>query len=261
MPRSLQPTKHSPSIRRSAICRALNAHDPTKISISNIHFAMPDPSRSYTLSFSQTFHIKKNTEYHPPNPELTDEERSLNRLRSLRRARKRFRDLALANDFRYMLTLTLDPKNTKFPILNSPERIRQTFKDIHRNHKLTFKYLGVCERQKSGNVHLHILTTKELKEYLILNKFKYNSFVYWAKYGFSNIREINPIDYERQTSYLTKYLSKSPDSHYNYFRSRNLQDTKVFYNVNTLSMKVDSFFDTSYNVRVTILKGATKCKI
>lgn len=245
-------TPLSPAYRSARLLsRAYSDHR----SLGNVAYLMPNPRRDYVISFDKTITMPPSGEYHPPNPEISEEKREEYRLRSLKRARRKFLNLALANDFRFMLTLTLNPKHPKFDVLNNKNRIRQTFKDIHRNQKHTYSYLGVCELQKNGNCHLHIIATKQLKKYLVKNEHGKDAFIPWIKYGFTNIRKINQKDYERQTAYLTKYLFKQPeDLTYNYFRSLDLETPTIKYNIDEDNFIVDTSFQTEYGIRVTKLK-------
>lgn len=245
---------------RSARALAWAYHD--KRTFANIAYFMPNSSRDYAFEFSSVMIISGGDgEYHPPNPDISDEKKEEYRIRSLKRARRKFLNFALANDFRYMLTLTLDPKHKKFVLLNNKQKMRQTFKDIHRNQKHDYRYLAVCELQKNGNCHLHILATKELKKYLNKNHFGKLEFSSWRKYGFTNIRKIKQSDYEKQTSYLTKYLFKEKgEKVYNYFRSQNLATPKIVHNVDLSDFVLDSEFETEYGITVYNLKRRKLCK-
>lgn len=234
--------------------RFLNRAYGDNRSINNICFQFPIRSRDYVISYGDYLTMTIGAgrgEYHPPRDDLSDDVRSEHRARALKRARRKFINLCLANDFRYMVTLTLDPKHPKFHLLNDPYRIKQTFKDIYRNKKMTFGYLGVCELQKNNNCHLHILTTKEIRCDLVKNDFGYLQFTPWVKYGFTNIRKILQKDYEKQTSYLTKYLFKEKDSkRYNYFRSQGLMLPSIVYNIELSEFAIDSKFKTEYGITV-----------
>lgn len=241
----------------------LNSQDFSQISISNTAYTFPHhPDRDYAVSYgSLVVHIPRNTEYHPPRDDIPPEKKLEYQQRSLKRTRRTFINYTLANDFRYMLTLTLDPNHPKFSRLKDTYTLRQTFQDIYRNNGHTYNYLAVCELQKNGNPHLHILATKELKKHLTKNKHKHDTFSAW-RYGFSNIRKIKKTDYEKQTSYLTKYLFKEKDkTTYNYFKSKNIQKPKRKLNIDLSDFALDTTFITEYGITVYNYKRrSTQCK-
>lgn len=230
----------------------LNLHDRKQLSISNIGYEFPEfPHRDYIVSFGHvTINIPLTNEYHPPRDDIEPEKKEQYKIRSKKRTRRNFLNYSLANDFRYMLTLTLDPSHPKFYELQDPQIARKKFQDIFRNHKHTYRYLGVCEFQKNGSPHLHILATKELKKYLTKNEYNKNTFAAW-RYGFSNISKINAKDYEKQTSYIVKYLFKDDSSKtYNYFRSKNLNKPIRKINTDISNFVVDKKFETDYGITV-----------
>lgn len=232
----------------------LNRQYQDNRSISNIIYTMPIRGRSYAVEFSSPYHMPKSSGYHPPRDDLDDDLREKYKYRSKMRAKKKFRDLALANDFRYMLTLTLNPSHPRFHSMNDPKNIRRVFKDIHRNNGHLYRYLGVCELQKNGNVHLHILCTKELKRHLRINDFGFLEFIPWIKYGYTNLRKLNKSDYVKQISYVSKYLTKSESNGQSYFRTRDLATPIVKYNGNLENMVVDIQFELDYDLVVSIYK-------
>lgn len=75
-------------------------------------------------------------------------------LRSMRRARANLRRLALANDFRYFVTLTLDPeKIDRFDGAAITKALSQWCDNMVRRHGL--RYVLVPERHKDGAFHFH----------------------------------------------------------------------------------------------------------
>ena len=76
------------------------------------------------------------------------------RLRSLRRARANLRRLALANDFRYFVTLTLDPqKIDRYDGAAITKALGRWCDNMVRRHGL--RYVLVPERHKDGAFHFH----------------------------------------------------------------------------------------------------------
>lgn len=255
--RSPKPLRLLPPYRSAIL---LNRRYDDKRSMANVAYLMPDDSRSYIVAFEKVISMPVNDEYHPPREDIPTEKKIEYQIRSMKRAKQKFKNYCLANDFRYMLTLTLNPKHPKFKNLNDKNAIRKTFQNIYRNHRQTFQYLGVCETQKNGNCHLHILVTKEVEAFFSLNDHNFLQFNPWVKYGFTNIRAILPETYEKQTTYLTKYLFKQPEEHkYNYFRSKELETPKIKYNVSPYNERfknfvIDSSFKVAYGLNITILK-------
>ena len=75
-------------------------------------------------------------------------------LRSMRRARAKLRRLALANEFKYFVTLTLDPK--KVDSVSGEEVVKKLnawCSNAVQRHGL--RYLLVPERHKKGGIHFH----------------------------------------------------------------------------------------------------------
>lgn len=95
----------------------------------------------------------------PPTPTEKQERRSSDpegedRLRSMRRAKSKLRKLALANDFRYFVTLTLDP--SKVDTVSGEEVVKKLnawCSNAVQRHGL--KYILVPERHKKGGIHFH----------------------------------------------------------------------------------------------------------
>lgn len=76
------------------------------------------------------------------------------RLRSMRRARANLRRLALANDFRYFVTLTLDKERIdRFDGAAITKALGQWCDNMVRRHGL--RYVLVPERHKDGAFHFH----------------------------------------------------------------------------------------------------------
>ena len=76
------------------------------------------------------------------------------RLRSMRRARANLRRLALANDFQYFVTLTLDgDKIDRYDGAAIVKRLNQWTSNMVQRHGL--RYVLVPERHKDGAFHFH----------------------------------------------------------------------------------------------------------
>lgn len=74
--------------------------------------------------------------------------------RSVRRAKARVREIALANDFQYFVTLTLDPaKINRYDAKTVVRKLSQWADNQARRHGL--RYVLVPERHKDGAIHFH----------------------------------------------------------------------------------------------------------
>ena len=72
----------------------------------------------------------------------------------MRRAASKLRDIALCNDFRYFVTLTLDPAKIDRHDMDALVRVLNRWADNRvRRHGL--RYVLVPERHKDGAIHLH----------------------------------------------------------------------------------------------------------
>ena len=75
-------------------------------------------------------------------------------VRSMRRARAKLRRLALANDFQYFVTLTLDPaKIDRYDGAAVTKALSRWCDNMVRRHGL--RYILVPERHKDGAFHFH----------------------------------------------------------------------------------------------------------
>ena len=74
--------------------------------------------------------------------------------RSMRRAAGRLRDLALCNDFRWFVTLTLDPAKIDRHSMEALTHVLNRWAD-NRVRRKGLRYVLVPERHKDGAIHLH----------------------------------------------------------------------------------------------------------
>lgn len=131
---------------------------------------------------------------------------------SLKRTKEKAFDIAMANDFDYFVTFTLDS-----------EKIDRYDKDIvlkkfkkwlqHQVERKNFKYIIFPEYHKDNAIHFHGLCSGNIKLSDSGKKTKAGQTIYnsdsW-KYGFSSIIKLEG-SYERVVNYITKYISK--DNH------------------------------------------------
>lgn len=74
--------------------------------------------------------------------------------RSMRRAATKLRDIALCNDFRWFVTLTLDPAKIDRHSMDALTRVLNRWAD-NRVRRRGLRYVLVPERHKDGAIHLH----------------------------------------------------------------------------------------------------------
>lgn len=87
-------------------------------------------------------------------PRRTKSKDDANIIRSVRRARVKFRDLALSTEFKYFVTLTLDKsKISRFDMDEITRRMQAWCSNQVQRHGLA--YILVPERHQDGAVHFH----------------------------------------------------------------------------------------------------------
>ena len=128
--------------------------------------------------------------------------------RSMRRARANLRRLALANDFRYFVTLTLDKDRIDRYDVKAITKALNTWTDnMVRRHGL--RYVLVPERHQDGAIHLHgFMAGAGLKAVDSGHVDPRGHTVYnlpqW-KYGFTDAVELYG-EYSRAVAYCCKYI-------------------------------------------------------
>lgn len=86
--------------------------------------------------------------------EATEGTSAADQERSMRRAAGRVRDLALCNDFRWFVTLTLDPAKIDRHDMEALTHVLNRWSD-NRVRRKGLRYILVPERHKDGAIHLH----------------------------------------------------------------------------------------------------------
>ena len=129
--------------------------------------------------------------------------------RSMRRARAKLRRLALANDFRWFVTLTLDPSKVDSHDGASVVRKLNAWASnmVQRNG---LKYILVPERHKKGGIHFHGFFNDCVKAIESGHTDKQGHVIYnlpqWSL-GFTTAIELYD-DYTRAVGYVCKYVGK-----------------------------------------------------
>ena len=154
--------------------------------------------------------------------------------RSRRRARAKVRDIALANQFRWFVTLTLDAsKVDRYDIAESVKHLR-TWLD-NRVRRCGLAYVLVPERHKDGAIHFHGLFTDAVKTVDSGHKDTSGHTVYnlpeWTL-GFSTAIELYG-NYAQAVSYVCKYIGKQGEKCGGrwYFSGGKLEKPQIVYGI------------------------------
>lgn len=148
------------------------------------------------------------------------------------RTKRVIRELALCNNFKYFVTLTISPLACSRD--NLDEIIvflrKQLKKYKRKNH--SFQYLLIAEKHKDKkNYHFHGLFKGINEDDIYVNKNGYLSCFAFDDLGFNSFSKIN--DYDKTCNYITKYISKEIcklSTGHSYFCSRGLiRPTKTYY--------------------------------
>lgn len=163
----------------------------------------------------------------PPKPENLE--------RAARRARAKVRRLALANQFRWFVTLTYDPQ--KVDSLNPDEALRRMGQWCSNQVKRRgLRYVLVPEYHQSGRVHLHGFFSDSLEAVDSGHKAANGATIFnlpgWG-YGFTTAIELYG-EYHKAVAYVCKYIGK---------------DGKIggrwYYSGGALAQPVEEFVDVS----------------
>lgn len=152
--------------------------------------------------------------------------------RSMRRARARVRRLALANPFRWFVTLTLDPQRIdRYDPATVVRRLSQWCSDQVKRKGLS--YILVPERHKDGALHFHGFFNDALEAVASGHTDKQGHMIYnlpgWTL-GFTAAIELYG-DYAGAVAYVSKYIGKQGDKPAGrwYYSGGNLQEPQVLY--------------------------------
>jgi hypothetical protein len=121
-----------------------------------------------------------------------------------------FKEVIQLNTLDHLLTLTLDPKKIPYEYLNENGNYTHRYITKLFNHFLVtlkrkinkdIKYAWVCEFQKNGNAHLHVVVNRFLPIETIKR--------YWTRIGGGHDMKIEIVkNIYTMDSYLIKYLVK-----------------------------------------------------
>lgn len=152
--------------------------------------------------------------------------------RSMRRAKSRVRRLALANDFRWFVTLTLSPD--KVDRYNDDQVLRKLSTWAHNQvRRRGLKYILVPERHQDGAIHFHGFFNDALEAVASGHLDKQGHMIYnlpgWSL-GFTAAIEVYG-DYAGAVAYVCKYIGKQGDKPAGrwYYSGGDLREPSVVY--------------------------------
>lgn len=137
-------------------------------------------------------------------------------MNNISRARNNITELALCNDWKYFVTLTLDPKRYKRDDL--PKFVKdlgQFIRDYRKKYNIEFRYLLIPELHADGKSwHMHGLFSEipenDLAEHPVWDQ-QIMGYKIWEpyneKFGYCSLSVIR--DELRTSLYITKYVNKS----------------------------------------------------
>lgn len=161
-----------------------------------------------------------------------DEPKSVDIARAMRRARSRVRRLALANDFRWFVTLTLSPD--KVDRYDADQVVHKLTNWAHNQvRRRGLKYILVPERHKDGALHFHGFFNDALSAVPSGHKDKQGHMIFnlpgWSL-GFTAAIEVYG-DYAGAVAYVCKYIGKQGDKPAGrwYYSGGDLQEPTAVY--------------------------------
>ena len=170
-----------------------------------------------------------NTEDHRrkcADPETED------RQRSMRRARSKLRRMALANDFKWFVTLTLDPQKVdSHDGAAVVKKLNAWCSNMVQRKGL--RYILVPERHKKGGIHFHGFFNDCLEVVDSGHTDKQGHTIYnlpqWSL-GFTTAIELYD-DYEKAVGYVCKYVGKQGEKPAGrwYYSGGDLKEPEVLY--------------------------------
>ena len=193
--------------------------------------------------------ISTDADFHPPGWEVVDDwgqckyssKKGVRKVadpafedmqRSMRRARGKLRRLALANEFRWFVTLTLDPQKVDS---HNGKAVVQKLNSWCSNmvQRNGLKYILVPERHKKGGIHFHGFFNDCLEVVDSGHTDKQGHKIYnlpqWSL-GFTTAIELYD-DYQKAVGYVCKYIGKEGEKPAGrwYYSGGDLVDPEVEY--------------------------------
>lgn len=199
---------------------------------------------------------------------------------SLSRTKSRIFELALCNDWKHFVTLTLNPEYHNRKDLNSYKKKLSTWiKNYNRLHQTNIKYLLIPENHMDGSWHMHGLLMglpmEHLEEFTLDEKLPikmrieisqgnklFNWEAYAKTFGFISISEIRDIEHISKyiTKYITKDLAKTRielNDHF-YYCSKRLKRAEIIYQ-GKLAQDLEEDFANEY-VKIKTVRSLEEAK-
>lgn len=132
---------------------------------------------------------------------------------NLVRAKQTVKEIALCNEWKYFVTLTIDSdKLDRFNLSEYKKKLGKFLNNYQVRRNTKVYYLFIPEYHKDGAVHMHGLLSVIPSDDLIVNEYGFLDWVsYHDKFGFISMSEIKSK--EKTANYITKYITKSLDCH------------------------------------------------
>ena len=143
--------------------------------------------------------------------ERTPDKKALSLYKSKQQSKKRVLDYAIANDFNYFVTLTVNcNKFDRFDYENTTKKIIRMIRNFRNRYDENLKYLIIPELHKNGGIHFHGYFYIENLSFL--SHFKdniYNHNFFEKNLGFNTFIFIPKEDKLKTAFYTTKYITKA----------------------------------------------------
>lgn len=125
---------------------------------------------------------------------------------SLSRTKRNIKSIALANNFEYFSTLTVNSQLCdRFSLEACQNKLKKINKEIKRKYK-DFRYIFITEEHKKGGFHFHGLIGGIPVGCFFTNVNGYLSLPYYSQLGFNSFSLI--VNYNKCCNYITKYITK-----------------------------------------------------
>ncbi len=165
---------------------------------------------------------------------ISDEAQQERTLKQSYAIKRRIRGYALANDFKWFVTLTLDPKKNDSFNYEESKKLLLKWCRYMRDTYGKFDYIIIPEFHQSGAVHFHGLlgnfsanfveaTYPKSEKPMLRNERQVYNLADW-QYGFTDCEKI--VDSEKTASYLTKYITKELMTNKEMFRKKRYLNSK-----------------------------------
>lgn len=166
--------------------------------------------------------------------EISDEAQEERTKKQSYKIKRRIRGYALANDFEWFVTLTLDPKKNDSFNYEESKKLLLKWCRYMRDTYGKFDYIIIPEFHRSGAVHFHGLlgnfsanfveaTYPKSEKPMLRNERQVYNLADW-QYGFTDCEKI--VDSEKTASYLTKYITKELMTNKEMFRKKRYFNSK-----------------------------------